>query len=177
MPVRTLALLLCVFALTSPAVTAQSRKKHGKAPLPALLMKAKTAAVVCDACPRALQKVQVSAEEKLFLWNHFRVLPDRRKADVIFLFSGNPYLGDYVSRDGPDKRPVKIDRVVLAVVDPRTGDQLWGDYKEWGSLRVPSAAKALVKELWTQVELQNQQSEQQQEQQSRQSESDAGADK
>jgi len=72
----------------------------------------------------------------LLSWNRFRILEDRRKADVVFLLSGNPYWGDYLTRDGPDTRPVFIDGVILTVIDARTGQALWTDSRQWGSWRV-----------------------------------------
>ena len=63
-------------------------------------------------------------------------MANRRKADLIFLFSANSYLGDYGTRDGPDTRPVHVDITFMNVVDPHTGESLWGDSRrgEAGSL-------------------------------------------
>jgi hypothetical protein len=115
--------------------------------LPAQVSKAKTVAVVCDACPRAMAKVSRAALGALLDWNRFTLSDDPRHADLIFLFSANPYLGDYLTRDGPDKRPVAVDTVYLNLVDPHTGQNLWGDYRTEGWLFVSSATHNLVTEV------------------------------
>jgi hypothetical protein len=90
----------------------------------------------------------------LLSWNRFRILEDRKKADVVFLLSGNPYLGDYLTRDGPDTRPVLISGVILTVIDARTGQALWTGSRRWGSWRVVGATKDLMEELRTEIESQ-----------------------
>jgi hypothetical protein len=65
------------------------------------------------------------------------------------MFSANPYLGDYLTRKGPDKRPVKID----GVIDPQTGREVWSNSKTCGSWRVASATKALIEELRSEMEV------------------------
>jgi hypothetical protein len=61
-------------------------------------------------------------------------------------------LGDYVTRDGPDDRPVKVDFTIMTVIDPNTGQTLWTDSRRWGSLRVRGATKDLIEELRQQME-------------------------
>jgi hypothetical protein len=75
------------------------------------------------------------------------VVPDPKKADLIFLFSANRYLGDYLTRDGADQRPVHVDITYMNVVDPHTGANLWGDSERLGSWFVGSATKDLIDEL------------------------------
>jgi hypothetical protein len=111
------------------------------------IKRAKTVAIVCDACPRAMAKAKKAAFEELTVWKRFTVLPDPKKADLIFLFSANRYLGDYLTRGGPDKRPVHIDFTYFNVLDPRTGESLWGDYDRLGSWFVGTATKDLIDEL------------------------------
>jgi hypothetical protein len=65
----------------------------------------------------------------------------------MLVISANPYLGDYVTRDGPDTRPVAIKITYMDVVDPHTGESMWSDYKEWGSFLVSKAAKDLIVEF------------------------------
>jgi len=108
---------------------------------------AKTVSIVCDACPRGMAKARRAAFEELSAWKRFDIVPDPQKADVIFLISANRYLGDYVTRDGPDQRPVSVDTTYLNVVDPRTGQSLWGDSQRVGSWFVSSATKDLIDEL------------------------------
>ena len=84
-------------------------------------------------------------------WNRFRVLPDRRRADLIFLLSANPYLGDYLTRDGPDTRPVSVNVTFMNVIDPGTGENLWGECRRWGSWRVPEATRDLIADFRKQL--------------------------
>jgi EF hand len=113
---------------------------------------AKSVYIVCDACLRGMAEAKPAALEELADWGRFDVLPNRRNADLIFLFSANPYLGDYVTRDGPDTRPVHVDITFMNVIDPRTGESLWGDSKQWGSWFVAKAAKDLIVEFREQLE-------------------------
>ena len=115
--------------------------------LPPKVGQAKSVYIVCDACPRGMAVAWRAAFQELSDWGRFEIVPDPKKADQIFLFSANRYLGDYVTRDGPDKRPVNVDITYMNVVDPHTGQSLWGDYKQWGSLMVSRAAKDLIIEL------------------------------
>jgi hypothetical protein len=121
---------------------------------PAKVMKAKTVAIVCDACPRGMAAARLAAFERLALWGRFNVIPDPRKADLIFLFSANPYLGDYVTRDGPDKRPVAVDITYMDVLDPTTGASLWSGSQELGSWFVARATKDLIDDFREQLALQ-----------------------
>jgi hypothetical protein len=143
------------YAFVAPSSAAQKDKtSQERSSLPASLMSASSAAIDCDACPRALAKAGITTQQMLLSWNRFRILEDRKKADVVFLLSGNPYLGDYLTRDGPDTRPVFIDGVILTVIDARTGQALWTDSRKWGSWRVVGATKDLMEELRTEIESQ-----------------------
>jgi hypothetical protein len=113
----------------------------------AKIRRAKTLAIVCDACPRAMSKTSAAAYEQLVGWGRFRMVPDPKSAELVMLISANPYLGDYVTRDGPDKRIVHIEVVYMNILDPRTGESLWGDSQRVGSWFVVSATKDLVDEL------------------------------
>jgi hypothetical protein len=130
--------------------------------LPPKVMAAKSIFIYCDACPRGMAKAKPAALEELDVWNRFNVLSDPEKADLVLIVSANPYLGDYVTRDGPDKRPVSVDITYMDVVDPRTGRSLWNDYRQWGSWRVASATKSLIAEFRTQLDEEESQSGQQQ---------------
>jgi len=148
---------ICVFScvLAVPFWAAQKdQKPRERVSVPARLMSARYAAIDCDACPRALAKAGISAREVLLSWNRFTIMEDRKKADLIFLVSANPYLGDYLTRDGPDTRPVFINGVILTVIDARTGQALWTDSRQSGSWRVVGATKDLIEELRTQVDSQ-----------------------
>jgi hypothetical protein len=115
--------------------------------LPRTVTQAKSVYIDCDACPRGMAAAWLAAFEALTDWRRFDIVPDPKKADLIFLFSANPYLGDYITRDGPDKRPVKVDITYMDVVDPRTGESLWDDCRQWGSLFVSRATKDLIMEF------------------------------
>jgi hypothetical protein len=113
---------------------------------------ADTAAIDCSVCPRDLEKVGKTASQQLLLWKRFRIVNDPKKADVLFLFSANPYLGDYVKRDGPDKRVVRIEGTIMTVIDPHTGEELWTDGRRWGSWFVEAETRALIDQLRTELE-------------------------
>jgi hypothetical protein len=121
--------------------------------LSAQVKQAKTVAIVCDACPRGMAKAKKAALTKMLDWNRFKLVSDPQKADLVFLFSANPYLGDYVTRDGPDKRPVAVDTTYMNVIDPRTGANLWGDYRQAGAWFVASATRDLIVSFREQLEM------------------------
>jgi hypothetical protein len=52
-----------------------------------------------------------------------------------------------LTRDGPDTRPVHVETAYMNVLDPRTGENLWGDSERQGSWFVAEATKDLVDEL------------------------------
>jgi hypothetical protein len=121
--------------------------------LPAKVRQAKTVAIVCDACPRGAAKARKAALGQVLDWNRFTLVSDPQKADLVFLFSANPYLGDYATRDGPDKRPVAVDTTYMNVIDPRTGANLWGDYRQAGAWFVSSATRDLIVGFREQLEM------------------------
>jgi hypothetical protein len=115
--------------------------------VPPQIRRAKSVAIVCDACPRGMAKARKAALEELSVWKRYTVVPDPKRADLIFLFSANRYLGDYLTRDSPDLRPVHVAITYMNVVDPRTGENLWGDSERLGSWMVSTATKDLIDEL------------------------------
>jgi hypothetical protein len=151
--VRSLVQTLIVVALATTLVPSSSAKKQ-KPPLPPEIMQAKAVYVFCDACPRAMAAAKTIALDELSDWGQFKVVRDPKQADLIFLFSGNQYLGDYLTRDGPDTRPVHIEITYLDIVDPRTGESLWSDTRRWGSWMVPRATRSLIEEFRLQFEAQ-----------------------
>jgi len=88
-----------------------------------------------------------SALPELLDWGRYELSPDRHNADLILLYSMNPYLGDYLTRDGPDKRPALVDYTILTVIDGHTGQYLWTDYKRWGYMLVSEASRSLMHEF------------------------------
>lgn len=119
--------------------------------LPPKISQAKSVYIDCAACLRGMAAAWRAAFQELEDWGKYDVTPDPNRADLIFLFSANPYLGDYITRDGPDKRPVFVDITYMNVVDPQTGQSLWGDSRQWGSLRVAKATKDMITELKLQL--------------------------
>jgi hypothetical protein len=122
--------------------------------LPSKVMQGKSVYIACDTCLRGMGKAKLAAYQQLLDWNRFVVVPDRDKADLVFLFAANPYMGDYLTRDGPDPRPIRIDTTFMSVIDPRTGQNLWSDSKTAGSWRVGGATKDLIDEFRAQLEAQ-----------------------
>lgn len=120
--------------------------------LPPQVTRAKSVFIDCDGCIRGMVKAKLSALQELTDWKRFTVVPDRRSADLIVLLSANPYLGDYVTRDRRDTRPVYINVTFLNILDPRTGQSLWSDSRRWGSWRVTGATRDLIGEFRAQLE-------------------------
>jgi hypothetical protein len=131
-----------------PAAAAQ---KEVHSSLPAEVMQARSALIICE-CPRGLAVAERRALQELLRWGRFRIVEQRKEADLVFLFSGNEYLGDYLTRDGPDKRPVAVDFTIMTLIDPHTGANLWSDSRRWGAWRVDHATKDLIAELKEQIE-------------------------
>jgi hypothetical protein len=148
---RKLIQLLVILFSTAGLVSSTPAKKTEHPVLPAKIMQANSVYVDC-VCPRALASAQETALHELQTWGRFQISQDRRQTDLVMLFSGNPYLGDYVTRDGPDKRPVAIEFTIMTVIDPKTGQTLWTDSRRWGSWRVRGATKDLISELREQME-------------------------
>lgn len=120
--------------------------------LPPKVTQAKSVYMLCDACLRGVAAAKPAAFQELADWGRFDLLSNRENVDLIFLFSTNPYLGDYGTRDGPDTRPVRVDITYMNVIDPRTGENLWGDSRQWGSWFVAKATKDLIVEFREQLE-------------------------
>jgi hypothetical protein len=121
--------------------------------MPPVVAQGKSVYIDCDTCVRGMAAAWLAAFEQLTDWGRFDVVADPKKADLVFLLSANPYLGDYVTRDGPDKRPVRVDITYMNVVDPRTGVSLWADSRQWGSWFVDRATKDLILEFKEQLAL------------------------
>jgi hypothetical protein len=124
--------------------------------VPPKILHAASVYIDCDACPRGMAAAWRAAFQQLEDWGKFDIVPDPKKADLVFLFAANPYLGDYVTRDGPDKRPVAIETTYMNVVDPQTGESLWSDSRRMGSLFVAKATKEMISELKLRIEEENQ---------------------
>ncbi|MGB9069300.1 MAG: hypothetical protein WCC21_12095 [Candidatus Acidiferrales bacterium] len=126
---------------TLAAAQAQENVSLGK------IKKATSAAINCSDCPRSLANAPKAAKQALATWGRNRLVDDPKQADILFILSGNSYVGDYLTRKGPNERRVKIDSTFVTVIDPRTGEELWSDSRNWGSWRVSGATRALIDEL------------------------------
>jgi hypothetical protein len=146
-----LAIAFCVLCAAAFSPSAHARTKE-QPRVSAKILRATSVFVDC-VCPRGLAAAQPTAIKELQAWGRFQLADNNREADLIFLFSGNPYLGDYLTRDGPDKRYVSIVSTILTVIDAKTGEGLWTDSRRWGSWRVGGAAKDLVTELRQQMDI------------------------
>src|SRR5579863_10441790 len=124
--------LLLILFCAATFVPAALAKKHDRPPLPAKVMQANSVYVDCE-CPRALAEAREEALQQLQGWGRFQISQNRRETDLVLLFSGNAYLGDYITRDGPDTRNVSIESTILTVIDPNTGESLWTDSRRCGS--------------------------------------------
>lgn len=120
--------------------------------LSAKLTQAKSVYIDCDSCVRQMQKANKAAVEGVADWKRFTLVQDPQKADLVLLFSANTYLGDYLTRQGPDKRPVQIVNTYMNVIDPRTGASLWDGTSISGSFRVAGATKSLIGEFRARLE-------------------------
>jgi hypothetical protein len=126
-------------------------KKRERVPLSPKILEAKSVFLDCD-CRKEMAGSVRSALPEMLDWGRYQLTRDRNHADLIFLFSMNPYLGDYFTRDGPDRRPAIVDFTILTVIDGHTGEALWSDWKRWGYILVSRASRALVRELRVAVE-------------------------
>ena len=115
------------------------------------ISKARSVYIDCDACPRAMANAWSAAFQSLTEWGRFDITPDPKKADLILLFAANPYWGDYLTRDGPDTRPVYIKTTYMDVIDPGTGKSLWNDSRVWGIFFVAEATRDLFVEFKEQL--------------------------
>jgi hypothetical protein len=120
--------------------------------LPPKVMQAVLVYVDCVDCPRGMAKAKNAALREVANWKRFYLVPDRRRADLIFLFSAIPYRGDYLTRDGDHPGLVPVEVTYMNIVDPRTGESLWGDSRKWGSWFVGPATKDLIAEFKARVD-------------------------
>ena len=108
---------------------------------------------------------------RLRKWGRFQLVQDRKKADLVFLLTADPYKGGYIitsggqtgtiDKDGhidqdrvPGYMPLAPVRdVYLSVIDPRTGESLWIGSHHWGGLLTGfnSAGERLIDKLRKQL--------------------------
>jgi len=147
--VGPVSLILISAALPSYLALPQRRDKIRS--VSPKILQAKSAYLDCD-CRKEMAASAPSALPELMDWGRYEIVDGRNRADLILLFTMNPYLGDYLTRDGPDKRPALIVYTILNVIDGHTGELLWNDYRRSGYARVRAASKALMHEFRLEVD-------------------------
>jgi hypothetical protein len=150
---RRLSQLFALFCSLAIIASAAFARKSEQLLVPGKIMEANSVYVDC-VCPRGLAVAQPAAVEQIKSWGRFQLSNNRHESDLIILFSGNPYRGDYFTRDGPDTRYVSIMTTFMTVIDGTTGKSLWTDSRRWGSWRVKGATKDMLDELRAQMEAQ-----------------------
>jgi hypothetical protein len=112
-----------------------------------------------------------NALAQLRKWGRFAVVPDQKEADLIFLFSADPYRGGNIILSGgqtgsiDNQGHIEEDRIpnyhkqsptrdaYLTVIDAKTGEILWSRNHVWGGALTGfnSAAARLIKQLESQT--------------------------
>lgn len=165
--------LASLFLLTLTAQPMMAKDKH--LPLPPQIAKATTVYIdnqsgladIGDRCYTQIEK-----------WGRFKVVQNPKDADLILLLSAKEYTRGYVTSGGGSTstvntsgnqttgtintsgtvnttaepsytKPVTVGYTYLTVIDPRTGDNLWSDSKQWVIFR--SATKGLVDSLMKRI--------------------------
>jgi hypothetical protein len=154
----------CVAAVLVAMFSAYSQKQATQSPKQSRqIMSAKTAYFEDRT---GVDKVGEAALIELKKWGRFQVVTDKKKADLIFLLSADPYQGGHVTLASGntgtiDNGHVEEDRVpdynvqgpvrdaYLSVIDRATGNSLWSDSHRWGGLLTGknSAGERLVKKF------------------------------
>ena len=137
-------LLLLALAVLCPPIFAKTKTKEHP-PLNPKILAAKSIYLDCD-CRKEMAVSLASALPELLDWGRYQLVPDREHADLENFFSMNPYMGDYLTRDGPDKRPAIVDYTILTVIDAHTGEAL-GAIEAVGYMLVSYASRSLIHDL------------------------------
>ena len=116
--------------------------------LPPNVKKAKSVYIDCGTCAGGLAGAKQDALLQIQHWKRFDVVPNRQKADLIFLFSANRLRGDYDG--GKNSEPVVT--TYMSVIDRATGQIAWSDWKHSGYMFLGSATKALIGEFRVDLE-------------------------
>jgi len=164
---QTSAHLLSVFSLITLIVPVAAQAQRQLAQSPRIL----SAKSVYFEDRTGVDAVSNEALGQLKKWGRFRIVQDRKQADLIFLLSADPYKGGYIIMSGgqtatvDDHGKISEDRIpnynkqapvrsaFLTVIDPKTGENLWSDSRRWGGLLTGfnSVGARLVKELEKQI--------------------------
>jgi hypothetical protein len=157
------SLLLLAFLISVPFAFAQKQLAHS-----ARIVNAKT---VYFQNTTGSDAVGSEALAELKKWGKYQVVPDRSKADLVFLLSADTYKGGNIEYSGgqtgsiDDNGHVQEDRVpnytkasparraYLAVIDRKTGENLWSNEHLWGGLLTGfnSVGARLIRELESQM--------------------------
>lgn len=155
----------CVAAVLVAMFSAYSQKQTARLPK---IMNAKT---VYFEDRTGVDKVGETALVQLKKWGRFQVVTNKKKADLIFLLSADPYKGGHITLASGntgtmDNGRIEQDRVpdynvqgpvrdaYLSVIDASTGNLLWSESHRWGGLLTGrnSAGERLVKKLEKEME-------------------------
>lgn len=136
-----------------------SESKH--APLPQKVINAKTVYIDNRS---GYANIADKAYDELQKWGRFRIIGDVKDADLVLLFSASSYHGGYTSTATvfsntneysgntqttgtvtSNTAPQIISETHLTLIDPKTGESIWSDSREWGRFR--SATRGLLKDL------------------------------
>jgi len=155
-----------IFALTNLLVAAPVVAQKQLAQSPRIL----SAKFVCFNNQTGSDAVGKNALAQLKKWGKFQLVTDPKQADLIFLLSTDPYKGGniifaggqtgnttegHISEDPvPNYNKQTPTRYAyLAVIDAKTGDNLWSDKHLWGGLLTGfnSVGERLIRELESQT--------------------------
>jgi hypothetical protein len=138
------AVLLVALLVVSSLTLAQ--KQMARSPK---ILNAKTAFLLNKTGSDAVGNEALAQLKK---WGKYQVVSDREHADLIFYLSADPYHGGDVFLASGQTGTIQEDgRIItdpvpnyskaspareayLAVIDPKTGDNLWSDHHAWGGL-------------------------------------------
>jgi hypothetical protein len=160
-----LCLVLLILANLASPTQSQPQKQLAKSPE---ILSAKT--VFFDN-QTGVEAVGTAAVAQLRKWGRFQMVHDKQRADLILLLSADAYKGEYIifasgqtgtiDADGhieQDRVPnynrlAPVRDAYLAVIDPRSGKNLWSASHVWGGLLTGknSAGARLVQELQKQI--------------------------
>lgn len=151
---------ICLFI----TVTVHAGDKH--APLPERLLQAKTLYLDNQSGEASLAD---RAYDELTKWGRYKVVQDRKYADIILLLSAREYHGGYVTTGNiyanqnnygsgttttgtvtTRTQEITSGTTYITFIDASGGDSLWADAREWGRFR--SATRGIIKDLRKRVE-------------------------
>jgi len=156
---------VCILSFSSFAL---AKTKH--APLPDQILQAKS---VCLVNQTQFASLGDKAFDELTKWGRFKIVQKPEEADLVLALSATSTVTgsntrtsgstsgtvdntgnvDLSGRSTSRSQSTTVSYTYLTAIDPKTGNHLWSDVKQWGSLFHPvSATGALVKELRERIE-------------------------